>query len=163
MNPRPLVLLLISETQDHGSALRLNDVATTIANDNIVVYTLAFSPALSTVLDWMRGYYNDDPPGIGLIFMGMDAARKNIPKAIAAMTGGEYELFKSGNGFETRMNQFDNHLYNRYLLSFEPKDPHPGLHEVRVRLQRPAGATVLARNSYWVAPKLPANVSSRSR
>jgi len=48
------------------------------------------------------------------------------------MTGGEYELFSSRKGFETRMNSFANHLHNRYLLSFEPKSPHSGLHQIRV-------------------------------
>ena len=85
--------------------------------------------------------------------------RKNVPKAIAAMTGGEYELFKSGKGFDNRMNDFDNHLYNRYLLSFEPKNPHSGLHRIRVRLKETPRATVLARNSYWIPPeRLPGQV-----
>jgi hypothetical protein len=76
--------------------------------------------------------------------------KKNIPKAIAAMTGGEYELFSSRRSFETRMNSFSNHLHNRYLLSFEPRNPHPGLHRVRVHLKDPDQAqTVLFRTNYW--------------
>ena len=49
------VLLLISETRDHGSKAKLTDVATAIANSAIVMHTLAFSPALSEVLDDTRG------------------------------------------------------------------------------------------------------------
>ena len=75
----------------------------------------------------------------------------NTPKAIASQTGGEYELFESRKRFETRMIDFTNHLHNRYVLSFEPKNPKPGLHEIRVRLKEPGTATVLARSSYWVA------------
>ena len=72
------------------------------------------------------------------------------------MTGGQYELFKSAKSFELRMSQFDNELYNRYLLSFQPADPHPGLHKVQITLNTPGKhMTVIARNSYWTAPRLP--------
>jgi len=47
------------------------------------------------------------------------------------------------------MNDFTNHLHSRYLLSFAPKDPHPGLHQLQVRLKDPSKGTVLARTSYW--------------
>ena len=51
------------------------------------------------------------------------------------------------------MNDFTNHLHSRYLLSFAPKDPHPGPHQIRVRLrgqsQDAPNGTVLARSSYW--------------
>ena len=38
------------------------------------------------------------------------------------------------------------------LLRFEPKNPRPGLHRVRVRLRQPGQrvCVVLARRSYWV-------------
>jgi hypothetical protein len=81
------------------------------------------------------------------------AMRKNIPKTVAAMTGGEYEVFKSHNGFESRMSEFTNHLYGRYMLSFVPKDAGPGLHQLRVRLKGPANATVIARMNYWAVGK----------
>jgi VWFA-related protein len=149
------VLLLISETRDHGSKATLTDVATAIANSAIVMHTLVFSPALSEVLDDARGDNQATSNNMDLlapIIMASQAMRKNIPKAIAAMTGGEYALFKSDKGFDNRMNDFDNHLYNRYLLSFQPKDPHPGLHRIQIRLKEAPHAIVLARTSYWIPP-----------
>ncbi len=66
------------------------------------------------------------------------------------MTGGEYELFSSREGFETKMNTFANHLHSRYVLSFEPKNPRPGLHQIRVRLRDSAtNQAVLSRTNYW--------------
>jgi hypothetical protein len=48
------------------------------------------------------------------------------------------------------MTSFSNHVHNRYLLSFEPKSPRPGLHQIRVRLKDPArNETVLFRSNYW--------------
>ena len=175
---RQRVLLLVSETRDHGSHVAtFEDTVRAIADSNILVYTLAFSPSMSEVLDTMRGYTEKQvkPPSLDertpeevlsgrvradgsprggiqlmpLVIMAVQAMRKNTPKTIAEMTGGEYELFKSHKGFESRITEFTNHLHNRYLLSFEPKEPHPGLHKVRVRLRQPQGATIVARDRYW--------------
>jgi VWFA-related protein len=155
---RQRVLLLISETRDHGSHFaKLDDVITLVGVTNTAVYAIPFSPSLSQVLDTERGSNRDEahwnaPPDIqGALVMARQSMKKNIPKAIAAMTGGEYELFSSRKGFETRMNNFSNHLHNRYLLSFEPKSPHPGLHQIQVRLTTPAQANVLFRRNYWAA------------
>jgi hypothetical protein len=47
------------------------------------------------------------------------------------------------------MTTFGNRLHSRYLLSFAPKNPHPGLHEIHVRLRKPGKDTVLFRTNYW--------------
>jgi hypothetical protein len=151
------VLLLISETRDHGSHFaKLDDVISLVGVTNTAVYALPFSPSLSQVLDTERGANRDEagwnaPPNVlATLLMARQAMKKNVPKAIAAMTGGEYELFSSRKGFEADLNSFANHLHNRYLLSFEPKSPHPGLHQIRVRLRDPApNETVLFRSNYW--------------
>jgi hypothetical protein len=69
------------------------------------------------------------------------------------MTGGEYELFLSRNGFENDLTTFSNHLDSRYQLNFEPDDPHPGFHQLRVRLRSPEkNWSVVYRRSYWAEP-----------
>lgn len=152
---RQKVLLLISETRDHGSKFaKIQDVVTLIGNSNTTVYTLVFSPTLSNILDTERGNNQDEmkPTAdlIALLAQASAAMKRNTPKAIASQTGGEYELFDSRKRFEARMTDFDNHVHNRYLLSFEPKSPHPGLHQIRVRLKDPARSeTVLFRSYYW--------------
>ncbi|MFZ0285619.1 MAG: VWA domain-containing protein [Terriglobales bacterium] len=153
---RQRVLLLVSETRDHGSrSARIDDVVTAIGETNTTIYTLAFSPALSNVLDTGRGNNRDEmnagPDLLAPLILARQAMRKNVPKAISSMTGGEYGLFKSQNGFETGMIDFTNHLHSRYLLSFQPRDPRPGLHELRVRLRDPGKNEILARGSYWAS------------
>ena len=81
--------------------------------------------------------------------------RKNTAKAIASLSGGEYQMFDTAKGFDARLNDFDNHLHSRYLLSFQPTQPHPGLHRLTVRLKQPGDATVLARSSYWATQPQP--------
>lgn len=148
------VLLLISETRDHGShAAKIEDVVQAVGNTNVVVYALPFSPSWSQVLDTERGSNRDEGRTSGdllaPLMMASQAVHRNTPRAIASMTGGEYELFSSRKSFERLLTDFTNHLHSRYLLSFEPKDPHPGLHEIEVRLKEPEKRTVLARTSYW--------------
>jgi VWFA-related protein len=154
------VLLVISETRDHGSLIRIDKVVSAIGKANVVMYALVFSPSLSNILDTGRGNNNPDlhpeqsemhpgPDLLAPLLMTVQAMRKNAPKTITEMTGGEYELFATKKKFDVRMNDFDNHLHSRYLLSISPRSPHPGLHQIRVRLKNAAGKTVLARTSYW--------------
>ena len=161
------VLLLISETRDHGSHLaKLEDVVTSLGNGNTVVYALPFSPALSQMLDTERGSNQDEwgstPNLLAPLVMATQAMRKNTPKAIAGMTGGEYQVFASRQGFENDMTSFTNHLHSRYVLSFEPQNPHPGLHQIRVQMREPGKRVVLARRSYW-AERNPPQPSSGDR
>ena len=153
---RQRVLLLISETSDHGShEAKVEDVVAEIGQSNTAVYALAFSPSRSNVLDTMRGNnmaeMHPSPDLLAPLILAAQAMRKNIPGTVAAMTGGEYELFATKTNFEARMIDFTNHLHSRYLLSIEPKNPHAGLHQIRVRLRDPGDRAVLARSRYWVA------------
>jgi VWFA-related protein len=155
---RQRVLLLISETRDHGSMfVKLDNVVRLIGETNTSVYAIPFSPYKSQQLDALRRANPDEwSPIMDIqekLAVARQAIRKNAPKALASMTGGEYELFSTRKGFETDMIGFANHLNSRYLLSFEPKQPQPGLHQIRVRLRNPGNETVLFRSSYWVGDK----------
>jgi len=150
---RQRVLLLISETRDHGSQAKVEDVVAEIGQSTTAVYALAFSPSRSNVLDTMRGNnlneMNPSPDLLAPLIMAVEAMKKNTPKAVASLTGGEYEMFATGKNFDRRMVDFTNHLHSRYLLSIEPKNPHAGLHQIRVRLRDAGDRVVLARSSYW--------------
>ncbi|MCU1303353.1 MAG: von Willebrand factor, type [Candidatus Sulfotelmatobacter sp.] len=152
---RQRVLLVISETRDHGSQAKVEDVVAEIGQSSTAVYALAFSPSRSNILDTMRGNnkneMNPSPDLLAPLLMAAEAMKKNMPKTVAAMTGGEYEMFATGKNFDLRMIDFSNHLRSRYLLSIEPKTPHAGLHQLRVRLRDPGDRVVLARGSYWAA------------
>ncbi len=154
------VLLLISETRDHGSRAKIEDTVVTVGQANATLYALAFSPGLSNIFDTGRGLNtplnpkanNEMHPTVDfldLAYRAAQAMRKNVPSTVTSMTGGEYELFTSHKNFDARMNDFTNHLHNRYLLSFAPKGPHPGLHQLHVRLKDSSKGIVLARTRYW--------------
>lgn len=161
------VLLLISETRDHGShwARRIEETVAHIGNSNVVVYALAFSPSKSQVLDTMRGTNRDEGRAtadvLAALALTTNALKRNVPKSVASMTGGEYGLFETLNGFETQMTAFDNHLYNRYLLSFQPKNPRPGLHQIRVHLREAGKGSVMARTNYWASGSSQESVTAK--
>jgi VWFA-related protein len=151
------VLLLISETRDHGSHFdKIDDAVRLVGVTHTLVYALPFSPYLSQQLDTARGSNKDEWNStmdiIEKLAAARQAMRKNSAKALASMTGGEYELFSTRKRFESDMISFANHLNSRYMLSFAPKDPHAGLHRIRVRLREAdSNQTVLFRSTYWVA------------
>ena len=52
--------------------------------------------------------------------------------------------------FEARVVEEAKHARNRYLLTFRPLNPTPGLHTLRVRLAQDYGAKIVARANYWI-------------
>ena len=124
------VLLLISESRDHGShhftvPQLVERIGTGNTNGGSELNILA--PLIMTV----------------------NAMRRNTPKTLAALSGGEYDGFTREKGFETRVAEVASHARNRYILSFHPTDLTPGLHSIQVKLTQDYGARVVARNSYW--------------
>ena len=47
------------------------------------------------------------------------------------------------------------HARNRYLLTFSPSNPTPGLHTIRVRPAQDYGARIVARANYWIDEEEP--------
>ena len=99
---------------------------------------------------------SDLAPPLRLAKMAVIAAingfRTNIPETAARLTGGEYFKFENAKGLEKGLQAISNRLPNRYFLSFQPQQPHPGLHSVAVTLNNYSGLVVEARRSYWADP-----------
>jgi VWFA-related protein len=155
------VLLLISETRDHGShdvdARRLVEQ---IGTSNTLVLSVTFSPSKALLLhDLTHNNENAGPDFLAPLLMAVQAMRKNVAREIALMSGGEYAPFTTERGFEDRVQEVAKHARNRYLLSFRPSDNTPGLHVLDVRLTRNLDARVVARASYWALDKQPAAVA----
>src|ERR1035438_6064278 len=70
------VLLLISEIRDHGSHGKIEDTVAAIGQSNALMYALAFSPALSNILDTGRGTNkNEEHPTIDFLDLGYRVAQ----------------------------------------------------------------------------------------
>ncbi len=96
-------------------------------------------------------------PPLGLAKMAAiataDSLQRNVPETVAHLTGGEYFKLTDANSLERDLGAIANHLPNRYLLSFHPRSPHPGLHVISVRLPGYPDLEVTARRSYWAEPE----------
>jgi len=148
------ILLLVSESRDHGShRFNIPQLVQRIGTSNTLVLSLVFSPSKSEMIEWGRG----EPDGgtgtelnvLAPLMMTINAMRRNTPKTLAALSGGEYAPFTRIKGFNERVDELANHARNRYIISFHPTDLTPGLHRISVRLTQDYGARVVARNSYW--------------
>lgn len=143
------VIVLLSETRDHGSRTPLKEVIRKIGRSDVVVYSLAFSPGRSDLLDF--SHVGGSADLLKPLLMTIAALKKNTAAAIPHMTGGEYLRFNRGKQLDSELGMLANQVHNRYVLSFQPSNPAPGLHLLTVELNRPLDARVLARANYWAA------------
>jgi hypothetical protein len=83
------------------------------------------------------------------VIAAMEGMRRNTPETVAHLTGGEYFRFSNTRNLEGGLFIISNHVPNRYVLSFQPQSPHPGLHSIQLRLREYPNLVVTARRSYW--------------
>ena len=88
---------------------------------------------------------------VSTLVMAVQAFKKNVAKQIAIMSGGEYMTFVGDHRFEERVMDAAKEVRNRYLITFSPTDPTPGLHTIRVHTVEDYGARIIARANYWRA------------
>jgi VWFA-related protein len=150
------VLLLISEARDHGSKhTKISGLIRKIGQSDVLVLTVSFSPITAEFLhDVKDSGENRTMDMVSALVALIQAFKKNVTKEVALMSGGEYTTFVSDQKFEKRVVEAAKHARNRYLLTFSPSDPAPGLHSIRVHLaQDYGGVRIVARANYWVGPE----------
>lgn len=199
-------ILLISETLDRGSSLKLEDALHAISDTNTVIYSIGFSTGKSEAAhyahrelptgpgepggSWLslenhhpnppNGCMGKDPdpdpdathnkaiqaydcltqlaPPLAFAKMAAiaatDALRQNVPQAVANLTGGEYFKLTDAKNLERSLVTISNHIPNRYVLSFQPQSPRPGLHVIGLQLPNHSNLEVTARTSYWADPEV---------
>jgi VWFA-related protein len=145
------VLLLVSEERDHGSKhIKPEQLVRKIGGSDVLVLSVSFSPARAELLHDIKDSGDERTMSmISSLFMLVQAFKKNVSKEVAHMSGGEYTTFTGDKGFEQRVVNAAKHARNRYLLTFSPSDPTPGLHSIRVRTTQDYGARIVARANYW--------------
>jgi len=79
-----------------------------------------------------------------------DGMRRNVPEAVAQLTGGEYFDFENARTLGQDLVNVSNDLPNYYVLSFRPRSPHPGMHSLQLRVKDRPKLVVRARRAYWV-------------
>jgi VWFA-related protein len=146
------VLLLISEERDHGSKhAKPEQVIKKIGESDVLVLTVSFSPIQAEFAhDIKDSGENRTMNMVSALVALVQAFRKNVTKEIALMSGGEYTKFTNDKNFEARVVEEAKHARNRYLLTFSPSNPTPGLHTLKVHLTQDYDAHIVARANYWI-------------
>ncbi|MGC9157968.1 MAG: VWA domain-containing protein [Terracidiphilus sp.] len=146
------VLLLISEERDHGSShIRIPELIRKIGMSDVLVLSVSFSPARAEFAHDVKDNGDDRMMNLfSTLAMIVPAFQKNVAREIARMSGGEYETFTGDRRFEARIVNAARDTRNRYLITFSPSNPTPGLHTIRVRLAQDYAARVVARANYWM-------------
>ncbi len=145
------VLLLISERRDHGSKhTRPQQLIQKIGRSDVLVLSVSFSPSRAEFMHDVQDPGDDRTMSmVSTLVMAIKAFKKNVAKEVAQMSGGEYTTFTGDKRFEQRVLDAAKHVRNRYLITFSPSDPTPGLHTIRVRTTQDYGARIVARSNYW--------------
>ncbi len=164
------VVLLISEERDHGSRhTKPVDLIKRIGESDVLVLSVSFSAAAAQFAGSMRGpYYGQTTPAhtptpglqeqtaggnlLAPVAMLVQALRKNVAKEVAELSGGEYTTFFRDKALQADILRAARDARNRYLITFSPSNPTPGLHTIRVRTVEDYGARIVARANYWAGP-----------
>jgi len=146
------VLLLISEERDHGSKhTKPVQLIRMIGESDVLVLSVSFSPALAELGHDVKDSGEDRTMSmVSALVMAVKAFEKNVAKEVATESGGEYTTFVGDKRFEARVMTAARDARNRYLITFSPSDPTPGLHRIRVKTALDYGARIVARANYWV-------------
>jgi VWFA-related protein len=146
------VLLLISEERDHGSKhTKVEQLIKKIGQSDVLVLTVSFSPIRAEFAHDVKDSGEERTMNmVSALVALVQAFHKNVTKEIAQMSGGEYTTFTNDKKFEQRVVDEAKHARNRYLLTFRPSNPTPGLHTLKVRLAQDYGSHIVARANYWV-------------
>jgi VWFA-related protein len=190
--PYRRAILLISETLDRGSKLKLEEAVRALSDTNTAIYSIGFSTGKSEAAHYgyrelpgshrypnpPHGCMGKDPvpdpdatqnkavqaydcltrlaPPLAVAKMAAiviaDGLRRNVPETVSRLTGGEYFKLSDAKSLERDLGTIANHLPNRYMLSFQPEAPHPGLHTIALRVPDYSNLAVTARSSYWADP-----------
>lgn len=147
-------ILLLSQQQDAGSKVSLPDIIRVAGETNTAIYSLTFLASLESMKEPYRQLNNpnsgeswiDLSKPLSLLLTNM---RKNFGAQIATVTGGESIRFHDQNSLDEALGTLNNHIRNRYLLTFSPTNPKPGLHTLGVHLLHHPDLTITARSAYW--------------
>ena len=154
-------ILLISQPTDSGSKTTLKEILRTTAETDTTIYTLTFSPEVTALKQALKEPHANKPLDVGNgtyvayfdfslpLALLLSTMQKNLSANIATLTGGEAATFGNQHALEDDLGTLATHIRNRYLLTFQPASPKPGLHKLEVRLPQHPELTVSARNSYW--------------
>jgi len=171
---RRRIILLLCEGHDRGSHSHPMDVLTFAEKENVIIYTVNYSPFLTpfTVKDPPTDPTSPNNPTkapstvamnstIDIAPITLDAApgfeevarsfKFNIGKTLANYTGGRELGFATDGRLEKDLASLTAEVHSQYQISFAPpEDKTPIYHQIEVQVKNRPDLMVHARPGYWV-------------
>lgn len=167
---RRKIIIVVSESKDHASETKLEELVTRAQAANIVIYPLTYS-VYATAFTSKGGehfgtnahgdlvYDSGSIGGFQAIFTELVAAAKeNSHGVLAKYTGGEQRVFTRHEGLEEVIQRIAQDLHTQYLLSFTPSSASNAVqfHRIQVRVKgHPEAVAIRTRPGYWPAGSAP--------
>jgi hypothetical protein len=160
---RRRILLLVSGARDQGSRnFGEPELVERLGTSDVVVVSLMLTPSKAAARTWTKGdvYPEPGPNELAPLLTTVEAMRRNLPKTLAGLSGGEYVPLTATKDWESALAVAARDARRRYVLSLHPMRPTPGLHLIRVKLKGSDRARVTARSIYWAIERGNANADN---
>jgi len=146
------VLLILSESRDRGSKMKLAPVIEMAQRAGVTVYPATYSTQATA---WTAKPEDSPPmPGepdyLGAIGELVRMGKTNDTDAFARATGGRHLSFETLKGLEETITRAGEEIHSQYLLSFVPQQTkNEGYHRIEVAVTSHPEAMIRARPGYW--------------
>ena len=146
------VLLILGESRDRGSKMKLDKAIEAAQRAGVAVYPITYSAQATA---WTARPQDNPPLPMEPDYMGAikELARlgtSNAADALARSTGGRHLSFARLQGLEEAIARLGQELHSQYLLSFVPApSKNKGYHTILVGVKGHPGAVIRARPGYW--------------
>jgi len=170
---RRLIVLMIAETRDRSSKLKLPEVVQRVQQLNAGVYWLAYSTTWTRYTDRRVTIYGDiedpaqkgkdkekdetpvatDSPPMDLLAPFKELAhvtKPNLADLFTRITGGQQAAFLTKGALESAIHEIGDEIHRQYILTFRPAEGQPGqFHTIRVQVKDRPDLKAKTREGYW--------------
>ncbi len=170
---RRLIVLMIAESRDRSSQIKLPEVVQRVQQLNAAVYWLNYSTTLTQYTDRRVTTIGDvedpklkgrdpkkdetplpaDTPPMDLLapFIALaHLTRPNLAELFTRVTGGQETEFLTKGALESAIHDIGEEIHRQYILTFTPAGGENGLfHTIRVEVKNRTDLKVKTRQGYW--------------
>jgi len=164
---RRRVILLIAEKRDRSSKQKFAGVLREVERQNVLLYWLSYSPALTAFTEKPRTAESTDPKKDGEL-IPYDAGSQNLLNVIPELaqlgkpssslelsraTGGRSLNFLKQDALEEAIQSVAAEVHRQYMVSFQPRPSPAGrFHTIRVEVKGRPDLQARTRSGYWPLP-----------
>ena len=150
------ILLILSESRDRGSKMKLADAVELAQRAGVVIYPETYSAQASAITS--KPENNPPMPAPAGANVDIGAAleefgrlgKSNAADALARATGGRHLGFLTQQSLEKVLERTGEEIHSQYLLSFVPmQTKNTGFHVIKVAVKSHPEAEVRVRPGYW--------------